>query len=126
MLALLTLLLLVPVAVRYWSKLHRPAVSWMLTGAALGVVISPVSMGLYSTYFLGPWFIVTGLPGLLLMIFHGSPGFYFCQWTGLLKPGVVSGSGHILVEVANGVIWAAVYGGLGAALDRRNLARPAL
>jgi hypothetical protein len=122
--ALLALLLIFPIAMRYWSKRHRRAASWTLTGAAFGSVVSPISMGLYATYFLGPVlgpiFLVTGLIGLALTLFHGTPGFNLCLLLGLIKQRtVVSGSGQILVEAVNGLFWALVYGGFGAVFDWR-------
>ena len=36
----LALLLLLPVAVRFWSKRRKPAISWTLTGVAFGALIS--------------------------------------------------------------------------------------
>jgi len=122
----LALLLLVPVAVRYWSKRRKPAISWTLTGVAFGAVISPVSLGLYATYFYGPFFIVTGMVGLLSTLFHGAPGYYLCLWSGLVKTGVVSGSASFGVETVNGLLWGSVYGGAGAVFDRLSALRPAL
>jgi hypothetical protein len=94
-------------------------VSWTLTGAAFGAVIAPVSLGLYSTYFLGPLYFVTGMLGLVLVLFHDGPGYYLCLWTGLVAARTfVLGSNQWLVEVANAIIWAAVYGTIGALADR--------
>ena len=126
MVGFLALLLLLPVTVRYWTKRRKPAISWTLTGVAFGAVISPVSFGLYATYFLGPFFIVTGMIGLLSTLFHGAPGYYLCVWSGLVKTGVVSGSGNLVVEAVNGLLWGSVYGGVGAVVDRLSALRPAL
>ena len=122
----LALLLLLPVAVRYWTKRRKPAISWTLTGVAFGAVISPVSLGLYATYFFGPYFIVTGMVGLLSTLFHGAPGYHLCVWSGLVSTGVVSGSGNLAVEAVNGLFWGSVYGGVGAVFDRLSALRPAL
>ena len=125
--ALLSLLLIVPVVTRYWSQRNLTTNSWALTGAAFGCVIAPASLGLYSTYYLGPVFFVTGLVGLALASFHGLPGYQMAPYLGLIEPGnVVSGIPHIPVEVANGFFWALVYGGIGVVLDRRGAPRPAL
>jgi hypothetical protein len=122
--AWLALLFLLPIAIAYWSRRRDGRTSWSLTGAAFGSVISPASLGLYGTFFLGPLFIVTGLAGLLLSLVHEGPGYYLCIWLGLTPArAVVSGSAHIPVEVANALVWAAVYGFVGLAVDRRR--RPA-
>jgi hypothetical protein len=118
MMALLALLLLLPVVVRIWSRRNKPRASWTLTGIAFGCVVSPASLGLYATYFLGPAFIVTGLIGLLSTLLHGSPGYYVCLWIGCIKPGtVVAGLRNAVVELANALIWGLAYGGVGAVLD---------
>ncbi len=122
----LALLLLLPIAVRYWTKRRKPAISWTLTGVTFGCVISPASLGLYATYFFGPYFIVTGMVGLLSTLFHGAPGYYLCVWSGLVNTGVVSGSGNLAVETVNGLLWGTVYGGVGAIVDRISALQPAL
>jgi hypothetical protein len=124
---LMALLLLLPIAMRYWSKRRSPTVSWTLTGAVFGVVISPVSLGLYSTYFLGPAFTVPGMVGLLLTLFHGAPGYYLCTFLGVVPARtVISGTGNLMIELVSGLVWVLVYGAIGAALDRRSAPRPAL
>ena len=35
------------------ARAHTPRHTWSITGIALGFVISPLSLGLYSTYFVG-------------------------------------------------------------------------
>jgi hypothetical protein len=130
--AFLVLLVIAPVAIRYWSKRHVPSWSWAFTGMAFGLIASPFSLGLYSTYFigplLGPVFLVTGLLGLGLTFLHGPPGYHFAVWLGLVKTFPVVDLGPtVTVEVMNGVIWGAVYGALGALLDvslRRGGSRP--
>jgi hypothetical protein len=75
-------------------------------------------MGLYSTYFLGPFGIVTGMVGLISVMFHGAPGYYISGFLGTVpERTVVEGIGHFYVEVANGIFWALIYGALGCAVD---------
>ena len=126
MIALLALLLLIPICIAYWSRRRDGRTSWGLTGAAFGSIVSPASLGLYGTFFLGPIFVVTGLVGLLLTMLHGPPGYYLCIWLGFLPARtVITGSASIPLEVANGLIWATVYGLVGLAVDRlRRTARP--
>lgn len=118
--AFLALLLLLPVVIRIWSRRNRAKTSWTLTGIAFGCVVSPASLGLYATYFIGPAFILTGLVGLLSTLLHSAPGYYVCLWIGCIKPGtVVVGSRNAVVELANALIWGLAYGGVGAVLDWR-------
>jgi hypothetical protein len=120
MVAFLALLLILPVVIRIWSRRNKPRASWTLTGIVFGFVVSPASLGLYATYFLGPAFIVTGFIGLLSTLFHGSPGYYVCLWIGCINPGtVVVGLRSAMVELANALIWGLAYGGVGALLDWR-------
>jgi hypothetical protein len=125
--ALLTLLLLVPFGAWYWSKRQLPAFVWASTGAALGAVISPLSLGLYVTSAISPIFISLGFIGLLSSLFHGAPGFHSCVWAGFIPRGtVVERASHIPVDVANGLLWGLVYCALGAAVDRLRRARAAI
>jgi hypothetical protein len=115
----LALLLLLPVVMRIWSIRYKARASWALTGIAFGCVVSPASLGLYATYFLGPAGIVTGLIGLISILFHGPPGYHVCLWIGCVKPGfvVLLGWQNATVELANALVWGLAYGGVGAALD---------
>ena len=115
---LLLLLLLAAVPVLAWRIARRRAPShiWAIVGATFGFVVSPFSLGLYATYFAGV--LYTGLLGLASMLFHGAPGYHAALWLGLVPPGeVVSGLGHVYVELLNGMIWAVAYGLLGAIVD---------
>ena len=116
MLALL-LLALVPLMAFRYARSRAPRHIWLTTGAAFGAIVSPLSLGLYSTYFVGPLGLPTGMLGLVSTLFHGAPGYDLSIWLGLVSAGVVSGVGHAYVELVNGVIWAALYGLLGCALD---------
>ena len=114
----------VPFAAWWYARGHAPQAIWLATGAAFGMVVSPLSLGLYSTYFLSPLGLPTGMVGLVSTLFHGPPGFHMARWLGLLpSQEVVSGVGHIYVEVQNGLFWAEVYGSLGFGIDRVRIAR---
>jgi len=90
----------------------------LFTGVALGLVISPLSTGLYSTFFLSPLGFPTGMLGLVSTLFHGAPGYQFALWLGVVPPNeVVRGVGHVYIELLNGVFWAAIYGILGFIVD---------
>jgi len=126
MIVLLVLLVLVPIAAWLYARRFMPQFSATATGVGFGLVVSPLSMGLYATYFLGPFGIVTGMIGLVSGMFHTAPGFHIIRSLGLVPPGVIEGVGHLYVETANGLIWAVVYGSLGRVIDHVRRSRVAL
>jgi hypothetical protein len=127
MLLLLLLLVLVPIAARIWARKHAPQHRGAIVGAGLGLVASPVSLGLYATYFLGPLGIVTGLAGLVLVLWHVAPGYYICTTLGFVPTHtVVEGGSQVAVEISNGIFWGTVYGAFGYGIDRLRLKRKAL
>jgi hypothetical protein len=106
----------VPLAAWLIARKRAPSHTWAIVGAAFGFIISPFSLGLYATYFAG--ILYTGLLGLASTLFHGAPGYHVALWLGVVPSGeVVSGVGHLYVELLNGVIWAIAYGFLGATVD---------
>ena len=113
----LLLLALVPLGAWRYAHVHAPRYVWCVTGASFGAVVSPLSMGLYSTYFFGPFGLPTGMLGLMSTLFHGPPGFHLAHWLGLVPYDVVSGAGHVYIELLNGVAWGVLYGLLGAIID---------
>jgi hypothetical protein len=125
MIILLVALVLVPVAAWLYARRFMPKYSATATGAGLGLIVSPLSMGLYATYFLGPLGIVTGMIGLLSGMFHGAPGFHIVRFLDLVPAGVIEGVGHLYVETANALVWAVVYGALGWVIDRVRRSRVA-
>lgn len=122
MILLLLLLTLVPIAARIWAKKRAPLHRGAIVGAAFGLVASPVSLGLYATYFLGPVGIVTGMAGLVLVLWHVAPGYYICTTLGFAPTHtVIEGTLQLAVEVTNGIFWGVVYGVLGRGIDRFRL-----
>ena len=117
--AQLALLLLAFVPIMVWgqSRTRAPHHTWLATGVALGSIISPLSIGLYSTYFVGPLGLPTGMLGLVSSLFHGAPGYKAALWLGYQPNPVVSGFDHVFIEFLNGTFWASVYGLFGFALD---------
>ena len=112
------LLWLVPVAAVLASRRYACASVWRNTGIALGLVVSPGSLGLYALYFLGPVAAILGMLGLLLNMLHGAPGYALSVAMGLIPSHTpVEGSMHIPIEVLNALIWAVVYGALGRFID---------
>ncbi len=57
----LMLLIGIPYVVYRWAKINRPPRTGILTGATFGLVVSPVSLGLYLLGFLLP--LIGMLPG---------------------------------------------------------------
>jgi hypothetical protein len=120
-LLLLLLLIVLPTAGWYWAQRYSPKHRWLVTGALFGAIASPLSMGLYSTYFIPIPYIglVPGMVGLASSLFHGPPGFKLAQELGLLIPGhVVEGVQHVYVDLLNALVWAPVYGLAGWIIDR--------
>lgn len=127
MVLLLLLFVLVPIAAYVWAKKHAPQRRNAILGSSLGLVASPLSLGLYATYFLGPFGVVTGMAGLLLVLWHIAPGYYICTTLGFVSAGtIVEGTSQLVVEVSNGIVWGAIYGLLGHGLDRWRFRRNAL
>jgi hypothetical protein len=112
---------LVPVVAGGWAHLRWPRRQSTVVGVSTGAVAFPFSLGLYATLLIYP---VTGLAGLLvsaaLMMLHAWPGLYFGIALGLFPKGVMlHGVQHVYLGTMNAVIWGAVYGTVGAHLDRR-------
>ena len=127
MIAWLLLLVLVPIAARALANKRVPQYRHTIFATGLGLVASPVSIGLYSTYFLGPYGIATGLAGLFLVLWHAAPGYYICTFLGVVPArSIVEGASHLVIEIANGIFWGVIYGMLGFVLDHRRFAREAL
>ena len=125
----LILLLVVPAAAYMVTRRLVPLHTWAISGVAFGAVISPLSLGLYSLYFLASWAFIPGMLGLLLTLVHGWPGFRIATLFGLVPRGVVTGaSSSFVIESINGLVWASVYGVIGlvvdSALRRRVRLRP--
>ena len=123
--ALLALLLLAAVPVIAWriGRVRAPRRTWLIAGIAFGLVVSPLSLGLYSTYFVG--LLPSGLLGLASILFHGAPGYHLAVWLNLVPSHeVVSGAGYAYVEILNGIFWATVYGLFGAIIDWGLSSRP--
>ena len=119
------LLWLVPVAAALASRRYARASVWRNTGIALGLVVSPASLGLYALYFLGPVAAILGMLGLLLNMLHGAPGYNLSVAMGLIPSHTpVEASMHIPIDVLNALIWAVVYGALGRFIDTLRARRP--
>jgi len=118
---LLMLLLTIPYLVYRWARMNQPTKTGVLTGATFGLVVSPVSFGLYLLGFLVP--LIGMLPALIggtLTIFHGTPGYELSILVGFQKPGVVvHGTGLVWVEVFNSLFWSVIYGVIGFVLDKK-------
>jgi succinate dehydrogenase hydrophobic anchor subunit len=120
-LLLLNILIVLPVAAWYITRRSFPLHTWATTGTSFGAVISPLSMGLYATFFASPWGLVTGLLGLVSVMIHGAVGYNVAIYLGLIQSHtVVSGlQQHIYIEFINAIAWGAVYGLMGWGIDSR-------
>ncbi len=120
MLALQTLLWGVPFASHKIAGRKLPAYRWTITGVAFGSIVSPASLGLYALGFYLPYVcVVPAIVGLLSFMLHGTPGYQLAIMLGLQDPRlVVDDSGLAAIDALNAVIWGAIYGSAGYALDR--------
>jgi hypothetical protein len=116
-------LVAIPYVVYRWAKTNRPTKIGVLTGASFGLVVSPMSLGVYLLGFLLPVF---GMPlafvGGAVALLHGTPGYQLSILLGFNELGVVvHGSGTVWIEVLNGVFWSPIYGVVGFFLDKKFL-----
>lgn len=121
----LCLLILLPVIVFRVARTRIPRHRFAVSGATLGMVITPWAFGLYSLFALGPYWAILGFPGLALVWIHEPPGFYMAMFLGFIPQGEVVSetTGRVVIEAFNAVVWALVYGLIGAGIDfmcRRN------
>jgi hypothetical protein len=118
---LLMLLVAIPYVVYRWAKINRPARTGVLTGATLGLVVSPVSLGVYLLGFLLP--LIGMLPALVggaLTLFHGAPGYELSILLGFLERGVVvDGTRYVWLLLLDGMIWGVTYGLVGSIFDQK-------
>ena len=114
MLLLLILLIIIPIASYKWAKSHRPDYKITILDISFGAIVAPFSMGLYATYFLHWLGLVTGMLGLVMVMFHGSLGYQASIQLGLIPSGIVTTtSSNIIIAVINGFSWGAIYGLIG-------------
>jgi hypothetical protein len=112
--------LIIPIGAFLWARRYAHAKLWRITGVAVGAVVSPAAMGLYSLYFVGPLVALLGLLGLPLMLLHEAPGYWLAIEFRLVQPRtVVQGVPQVYIELLNGLFWSATYGLLGYLLDGR-------
>lgn len=118
--ALLMLLAALPLACYFYCKLRAPKKLWLSTGIGLGLVISPISMGILALKPIPLVGMLFGLIGIILTLPHDFPGYLMALSTGLAHiGGELPFKERIWVEVLNGIFWSVVYGFIGHALDNR-------
>jgi hypothetical protein len=121
---LLAFLILVPIGGYWFARRRCPKYVFRVVGIAFGAIVSPWATGLYAFYFMSPWGIVLGLVGLVLGLVHGVPGFELGHYFGLIPYGVVSDiRSQLVMELLNGLVWGAIYGLVGWAIDTIRLRR---
>lgn len=118
MLLLLLILAAVPILAFRYARRRHPNRTFLISGLALGVVISPLSLGLYATFFIPYVGLVPGMLGLMSTMFHSAPGYSLAITLGVIPSHqVVGGVGHFYLAAIDAVFWAVVYGSLGWAID---------
>ncbi len=122
----LLMLWLVPIAAAMLARRVDPPHVWRDTGIALGLVVSPASLGLYSLYFVGPIAAVFGIVGLVLVLIHGAPGYSLATTMRLVTPGISENAIDLWPEIFNAAIWSVGYGAIGWLADRWTLRRNAI
>lgn len=118
---LLILLAAIPYVVYQWARTNRPRQIGLLTGTTLGLVVSPVSSGLYLLGFLLPLIgLIPALVGGMLTMFHGVPGYQLSIFLGIQEPGVVVEGYYVetWIQGLSGVFWGVTYGIIGFILDK--------
>jgi len=119
MLLLLLLLAAGPVLAFRYARRRNPNQTFLISGLALGAVISPLSLGLYATFFIPYVGFVPGILGLMSAMFHSAPGYNFAIALGVIPSHqIVRGIGHLYLAAIDAVLWAVVYGGLGGMINR--------
>jgi len=119
MILLLILLIIIPIASYRWAKSHRPDYNITILGVSFGAIVDPFSMGLYATFFVHWLGLVTGMLGLVMVMFHGTLGYEVAIQLDLIPSGVVTkGSSNIIIALINGVAWGAIYGVMGYFIDK--------
>jgi hypothetical protein len=118
---LLILLAAIPYMVYLWTRANRPRQIGLFTGVTLGLVVSPVSSGLYLLGFLLPLIgLIPALVGGMLAMFHGVPGYQLSIFLGIQEPGVVVEGyyAEIWIQALSAVFWGVTYGIVGLILDK--------
>jgi len=117
---LLILLAIIPLACFQFSKKLHPKDRWLLFGAALGTVISPVSYGLIEFTSMPVIGKLLGLVGLMANLIHGSLGYFFLESVGLLAGGFpLKGSQLLMIHMVNALIWSSYYGMIGYKIGQK-------
>jgi len=113
------LLILIPLVAYKLAKRHRPRKLWTVTLFCFGAIICPLGYGIYGLGFI-PFLglVFTGF-GLFISFWHSFVGYKIAIAAGIQKPAVlVSGLGHVWIDVFNGIVWGVLYGAIGYLIDR--------
>jgi hypothetical protein len=121
MLLLLLSLAIVPVVAFLYARRHHPRHQYLISGVALGSIVSPFSLGLYATFFIPYVGLVPGMLGFAASMFHGTPGHMVALHLGIIPPHVVEGASQIYLAAIDAIIWGTVYGCFWWLIDRRRL-----
>lgn len=118
--ALLILLTALPLACYFFLKSRSSQKLWQISGFCLGLVISPISMGILALKPIPLIGMLFGLVGIILTLPHDFPGYFMGLSIGLAHTGrELPFQERVWVEVLNGVFWSVIYGFIGHALDNK-------
>ncbi len=118
MILLFLLLVLIPFAVYKLAKRHRPKRLWTVTLFSVGAIVCPFGYGIYGLAFIPFLGLVFIELGLFIFFWHSSVGYRIAIAAGIQEPGVVvSGLGHVWIDIINGILWGVLYGAIGYLID---------
>jgi hypothetical protein len=114
------LLGVVPAIAYIVSRRVYPRRKWALTGICLGAIICPWSEALYSLFFVHPVWVIPGLFGLMSSMFHCSLPYQVAIAMGAIPERiVVPEEASVMLNSLGALLWAPIYGVLGAVADNR-------
>jgi len=114
----LLIFIFVPIATYKIAKSGKYNYIYSLTGISIGVIIYPLSFGLYSLFFIPYIGFAPGILGLILTMIHSTPGFYLATSLELIPIGLTTEvTQHIVIAIFNGIVWSIFYGFIGFLID---------
>ena len=119
---LLVILICLPLTAWFLAKKHRSDHVFQITGASLGLVISPVSLALTSLSTFPIIGLLFGLIGSFFLVIHGMPGYFMAASVGFISLGKeLTTEQQFLADLLNGMLWSFVYGMIGFYFDNKRL-----
>ncbi len=121
MILFLLLLSVVPfVSYNFANKYYSKKI-WMITLASFGIVVCPLSFGVYGLGFIPYVGLIFALIAGLFFFSHLPVGYAIAIALGIQEPRVVvSGVDHLWINIINSIVWGIVYGVVGFLIDLKN------